>query len=211
MQRQKLYSFILFLLVTFMLAMLFWEISTATAQVSETRVFIENFSNNSNPPQLNTAQFTHTFTISGVWALTEPGPTDPPPPSPPYALAMDAGNEDRVTFNLPSGSSGVTEASVWGYALVSATDNIFGQGQVAFEGTTDSRTFNFVGGVDDWEQFRVTATDLGDGGNPIGEIVAIQLIDVGNNGFPAMFDDLTITSTITSTVSNKSFLPFVIR
>lgn len=182
-----------------------------TAQVSETRVFRENFSNNSNPPQLNTAHFTHTFTVPVAWVLTKLGPTDPPPPSPPYALAMDAGSEDRVTFNLPSGSSGVTEASVWGYALVSATDNIFGQGQIVFEGTTDSRTFNFVGGVDDWEQFQVTATDLGDGGNPIGEIVTIQLIDVGNNGFPAMFDDLTITSTMTSTVSNNSFLPFVIR
>lgn len=184
----------------------------AKAQTGGTLTFIENFSNNSFPPQLNTTRFNHTFTLPTAWDLTGPGFNDPPPPqTPPYALRLFAGNDVRITFNLPPGATRVTEAEVWGYAPVAPDASIFGQGRIVFEGTTDGHTFDFVGGVDEWEQFRVTAADVGDGGNAIGEIVAVRLIDVGNNGYAPIFDDLTVTTATASTPSSVVFLPFVIR
>ena len=181
----------------------------AKAQTGSTVTFTENFSNGHFPPELNTARFNHTFTLPTAWDLTGPGFGDPQPPqTSPYALRLYAGNEVRITFNLPPGATRVTEAEIWGYAPAAFNGNPVGQGRIVFEGTTDNRTFSFAGQIARWRQFRVTAAEVGDGGNPIGDIVAVRLIDTGNNGYSPMFDDLSVTA---ATLSNRVFLPFVIR
>lgn len=167
----------------------------AVAQTtSSNSTLVENFSNGSNPPKLNTYNFNHSFTLATAWDLGGSTIGEPLSPTPPFALTLYAGNEDRITFNQPSPTAYVQAAQVWGWALPAQNNLDAGRGRVVFEGTGDSKTFNFVGGSQQWQLFKAAATDLGDAGLQLGEIVAVRLADMGNNGVRVMFDDLEVVS-----------------
>ncbi|MCA9898446.1 MAG: DUF11 domain-containing protein [Ardenticatenaceae bacterium] len=170
-----------------------WE--TAVAQTtSSTAILSDNFSNGSNPPRMNTFNFNHSFTLGTAWDLGGSTINEPLSPSPPFALTLYAGNQDRITFNLPSPTAYVGSAQIWGWAPPTRNDLAAGRGRVVFEGTGDSKTFNLIGGAQQWQLFKATANDLGDAGLPLGAIVAVRLADLGDNGVQVMYDNLEVRS-----------------
>jgi uncharacterized repeat protein (TIGR01451 family) len=168
---------------------------TAVAQTSSTTATLsDDFSNGSNPPQMNTFNFNHSFTLGTAWDLGGSTINEPLSPSPPFALTLYAGNEDRITFNLPSPTAYVDSAQIWGWAPPAKNDLEAGRGRVLFEGSGDSKTFYLIGGAQQWQVFKATANDVGDAGLPLGQIVAIRLADMGNNGVQVMYDNLEVRS-----------------
>ncbi len=174
----------------------------AIAQTSSTVTLVEDFANGSNPPQLNNFNFNHSFTLGTAWDLGGVTFGDPIPQTPPYALTLYAGNEDRVTFNQPSSFAYVQSARVWGYADPAENGLAAARGRVIFEGAGDSKTFTFTGGVHQWQLFEAHETDVGDNGNLLGEITAVTLDAVTNQGNRVMFDDLEVESVTPPTRSN---------
>ncbi|MCP5097073.1 MAG: DUF11 domain-containing protein [Chloroflexi bacterium] len=203
----KTNKLILFLFLSLLMVGLFAAGRSAeqqvVAQTTASRVtLIEDFANGSFPPALNLWNFNHNFTLGTAWDLGGSTINEPLSQSSPYALTLYAGNEDRVTFNQPSSFSYVSEARVWGWTLPASESLPAGRGRVVFEGTGDTKTFNFYGGAAQWQLFAAMATDTGDNGNPLGEIIAVRLADSGNNGNHVMFDDLEADSVTPPTRSN---------
>ncbi|MAT95665.1 MAG: hypothetical protein CL608_00740 [Anaerolineaceae bacterium] len=180
---------------------------TAQAQTTSSQVTLrEDFANGSFPPALNQLNFNHSFTLGTAWDLTGSTINEPLSQSPPYALTLYAGNEDRVTFNQPSSFSYVSEARVWGWTLPASESLPAGRGRVVFEGSGDTKTFFFYGGGAQWRLFEADATDVGDNGRILGEIRAVRLADVGNNGNRVMFDDLELLSVTPPRRSNLTLM-----
>ncbi len=172
------------------------------AQTSSDELIIEDFSNGFFPPRLNNF-FNHSFTIGTAWDLSGVGFGDPISQSAPFALTLYAGNEDRITFNN-FGRAYVTEAEIWGYASATEDEQTIARGRIVFEGRGDSKTFEFSGLVPRWQQFLVTENTIGDDGSALGEIIAIRLTDVGNNGYVPYFDDLRVISRTPPRTSDLS-------
>lgn len=183
------------LLATLLLALLFMPLAGAV-------VMTEDFANGRNPPQLNTYQFNHAFRLPTAWDLGGSTLGDPLQQTPPFALTLYAGNEDRVTFNQAKSYSYVRSARVWGYAEPAANGLPAARGRVVFEGTGDSKSVNFTGGPRQWRVFEADAGTIGDNGNPLGGIVSITLDAVSNDGTRVMFDDLEVDSITPPTRSD---------
>jgi uncharacterized repeat protein (TIGR01451 family) len=176
-----------------------------SAQVAgQTNILLEDFSNGQNPPQLNNFYFNHHFTLGTAWAVSGSGLGEPLSQTPPYALVLYSGNEDRVTFNQASSTSVVTEAQVWGWTETAKNGLPAGRGRVVFEGTGDSKTFAFVGGAAQWQLYKASENDTGDSGKRLGPIVAVRLANlapIGESG-RVLFDDLRVVSATPPTSSN---------
>jgi uncharacterized repeat protein (TIGR01451 family) len=171
------------------LAALAFAMSSACAHAT---TLIEDFANGANPPILNAFYFNHAFTLPTAYDLGGASLGDPLPQTPPFALTLYSGNEDRVTFNLPSATDYVEAARVWAYADPPTITRDAATGRVVFEGTGGSKTFDFVGGPRQWRLFEARSTDLADNGNLLGEITAVVLDAVSNPGNRVMFDDLEV-------------------
>lgn len=195
---------ILFLLAMTLLSKTIETPQAAAQNTPQTSTLVEDFANGRNPPILNAAHFNHQFSLGTAWDLTGSTIGEPLSQSPPYALTLYAGNEDRVTFNQPSNIAYISSAQVWGWTLPAQNDLPAGRGRVVFEGTGDSKTFTFNGGTIQWQLFKVMATELGDNGRILGEITAVRLADIGNNGNHVMFDDLEVVSVTPPRRSNLS-------
>lgn len=180
------------------------QTTPVAAQVAgQTNILLENFSNGTNPPRLNTFHFNHNFTHSTAWNLGGTTVGDPLSQSPPFALELYAGNTDRVTFNQPSFFANVTQAQVWAWGFPAGNDFPASRGRVIFEGTGDSKTFTFTGGTQ-WKLYRAVESDVGDNGRLLGAIIAVQLINldpVGDGG-EVLFDDLQVVSVTPPRRSN---------
>ena len=175
---------------------------TAVAQTTSSGVtLVEDFANGQLPPRFNTFSFNHQFTLSTAWDLLGVNFSDPLSQTPPYVLVLYAGNEDRVTFNQTANAY-VQTARVWGYATPAGGEFKAGRGRVIFEGTADTKTFSFVGGIHQWQLFEAKATDVGDHGRMLGEITAVILDAVTVNDGVVMFDDLQVESVTPPTRSN---------
>lgn len=174
----------------------------ALAQTGSSVTLVEDFANGSFPPALNVWNFNHNFTLGTAWDLGGVTLGDPIPQTPPYALTLYAGNEDRVTFNQPSSSAYVQSARVWGYADPAENGLAAARGRVIFTGSGDTKTFTFTGGVHQWQLFEANESDVGDNGNLLGEITAVTLDAVTNQGNRVMFDDLEVESVTPPTRSN---------
>lgn len=186
----------IFLFIVGLLAAGYSAERQAVAQTSgQTVTLIEDFANGSFPPALNLWNFNHNFTLNTAWDLGGSTINEPLSQTPPFGLTLYAGNEDRITFNLPSPTAYADSAQVRGWAPPARNDLEAGRGRVVFEGTGDSKTFTFIGGAQQWQLFKATANDVGDAGLPLGEIMAVRLADMGgNNGVRVMFDDLEVLS-----------------
>ena len=77
----------------------------ANAQASNSTTLVDDFANGSNPPRMNQFNFNHSFTLGTAWDLSGSTIGEPLSQSPPYALTLYAGNEDRITFTARSRSS----------------------------------------------------------------------------------------------------------
>ena len=175
----------------------------ANAQTSNAiTTMVEDFANGQNPPILNQFNFNHSFTLNTAWDLGGVTLGDPIPQTPPYALTLYAGNEDRITFNQPNATDYIQSAQVWAYADQAENGLAAGRGRVIFEGTGDTKTFSFSGGVHQWRLFAAAATDVGDSGNVLGEITAVTLDAITINDGRVMFDDLEVASVTPPTRSN---------
>ena len=194
----------LLLLVTVLLMSRKPQPQPVAAQTSgQTDILVEDFANGSFPPVLNRFNFNHSFTLGTAWDLGGSTIGEPLSQTPPFALTLYAGNEDRVTFNQPSFFSNVTSAQVWGWTHPAQNDLPAGRGRVVFEGTGDTKTYTFTGGASQWQLFKAAETDVGDNGKLLGAIVAVRLADIGgNNGVSVMFDDLQIVSVTPPRRSN---------
>jgi len=153
-------------------------------------------------PQSNPL-FNHSFTMASEWDSAGQLLEMPTPPSPPYNFTLYAGNEDRITFNLPSATASVTEAQVWGWASPAINGGKVGRGRVVFEGTGDEKTFTFVGTTPQWTLFKASETDTGDNGRVLGAIVAVRLKDMGGLGSAGpFFDSLRVVAVTPPRRSN---------
>ncbi|MCB8925443.1 MAG: DUF11 domain-containing protein [Ardenticatenaceae bacterium] len=189
------------LIFTFLVAVL-WLVNgddgreTAVAQsIASAIPLVENFSNGQSPPQFNTAEFNHDLLITDIgWLLGPLSPGQPLSPSPQSALTLYANNVDRITFNQPTPSATIAEAQVWAWAWPAEEGNPATSGRVVFEGTQDTKTFTFSGGMSQWQAFKVNDTDTGDNGRTLGAIIAVRLISLQAD---VMFDDLQVVSVTT--------------
>lgn len=173
----------------------------AVAQsISSAIPLVENFSNGYSPPQFNIAEFNHDLLMTDFgWFLLPMSPGQPLSPTPQSALTLYANNVDRVTFNQPTPSATIAEAQVWAWAWPAEGGNPATSGRVVFEGTNDTKTFTFSGGMSQWQPFKVTDTDMGDNGRALGAIIAVRLISLQAD---VMFDDLQVVSVTTFTRSD---------
>ena len=194
-----------FLVLLFLMGVLLFsgkpQATPAAAQtISSAIPLVENFSNGYSPPRFNTAQFNHNLTMTDFgWLLLPLTPGQPLSPTPQSALTLYANNVDRVTFNQPTPSAFIAEAQVWAWAWPAEGGNPATSGRVVFEGTQDTKTFTFSGGMSQWQPFKVNDTDTGDNGQVLGPIVAVRLISLQAD---VMFDDLQVVSVTTFTRSN---------
>ncbi|MBK7895268.1 MAG: DUF11 domain-containing protein [Anaerolineaceae bacterium] len=197
-----------FLIFTLLVAVL-WLVNgddgreTAVAQTTSSAIsLVENFSNGYSPPRFNTTDFNHDLLMTDFgWFLLPMSPGQPLSPTPQSALTLYGNNEDRITFNQPTPSAIIAEAQVWAWAWPAENGNPATSGRVVFEGTNDTKTFTFSGGMAQWQPFKVTDTDTGDNGRTLGSIVAIRLISLQAD---VMFDDLQVVSTTAPIRSNLS-------
>ncbi len=122
----------LFVLLLLLIALVSKDTQTrqVTAQGNSQTTLVEDFANGRNPPILNSAHFNHQFSLGTAWDLTGSTIGEPLSQSPPYALTLYAGNEDRVTFNQPSNIAYISAAQVWGWTLPAANDLPAGRGRV---------------------------------------------------------------------------------
>jgi hypothetical protein len=140
---------------------------------------VEDFSDDTDPaqPGLSDGAIQHDFSDAGWTIVDETAtPLSGDYPSGPHAVELLTAT-DTVTF---------PGESVEHVALSYSTE-FTGAAQVLVTGASDSKTFDLTN-APGWQTVEVDATDLGDNGIAVGEILALEL-----SGAEVFYDDIEIT------------------
>jgi hypothetical protein len=141
---------------------------------------VEDFSDDADPAQpglSDDAAIQHDFSDAGWAFVDETGtPLSEPYPSGPHALELFTAT-DTVTF----------PGQTVGHVSVGYSTEFTGAAQVLVTGASDSLTFDLAH-ADGWGTVEADATDLGDNGIAIGEILALELA-----GAEVFYDDIEVT------------------
>jgi hypothetical protein len=141
---------------------------------------VEDFSDDTDPAQPGLSgdgAIQHDFSDAGWTFVDEAGtPLSEDYPSGPHAIELFTAT-DTVTF------PGQTVEHV----AVTYSTEFTGAAQILVIGTSDSKTFDLAH-ADGWGTVEADATDLGDNGIAVGEILALELA-----GAEVFYDDIEIT------------------